>query len=181
MTADRKNPGGTRETGDVGATHASPLPGLHNLKPYSAYKDSGVLWLGEVPAHWEVLPNRATFSEMNVRENPQEQMLSVTIAEGVVRQKELLEDSSGRIAHAWTRPPTSSLSRAMSLTTRCGRGREPLAYRSTEASSVQLMCATASERRALTLPALSAEDTSVCERSGAMVIRHNFGHVEPST
>ncbi len=27
---------------------------IHNLKPYSAYKDSGVEWLGEVPAHWEV-------------------------------------------------------------------------------------------------------------------------------
>ena len=27
---------------------------IHNLKPYPAYKDSGVLWLGEVPEHWEV-------------------------------------------------------------------------------------------------------------------------------
>ena len=27
---------------------------IHNLKPYPAYKDSGVSWLGEVPAHWEV-------------------------------------------------------------------------------------------------------------------------------
>ena len=25
------------------------------LKPYPAYKDSGVEWLGKVPAHWEVL------------------------------------------------------------------------------------------------------------------------------
>ena len=25
-----------------------------DLKPYSAYKDSGVEWLGEVPTHWEV-------------------------------------------------------------------------------------------------------------------------------
>jgi len=25
-------------------------------KPYPAYKDSGVEWLGEVPAHWEVVP-----------------------------------------------------------------------------------------------------------------------------
>ena len=25
-----------------------------NLKPYSAYKDSGVEWLGDIPAHWEV-------------------------------------------------------------------------------------------------------------------------------
>ena len=24
------------------------------LKPYPAYKDSGVPWLGEVPAHWEI-------------------------------------------------------------------------------------------------------------------------------
>ncbi len=27
---------------------------IHNLKPYPAYKDSGMSWLGEVPAHWEV-------------------------------------------------------------------------------------------------------------------------------
>ena len=27
---------------------------IHNLKPYPAYKDSGVPWLGKVPAHWEV-------------------------------------------------------------------------------------------------------------------------------
>ena len=24
------------------------------FKPYPAYKDSGVEWLGEIPAHWEV-------------------------------------------------------------------------------------------------------------------------------
>ena len=69
MIPDRENPGGTRETEahdtglhaaahdtaprDVGATHASPLPGLFNLKPYPAYKDSGVPWLGEVPSHWK--------------------------------------------------------------------------------------------------------------------------------
>jgi len=27
---------------------------IHNLKPYPAYKDSGVPWLGKVPEHWEV-------------------------------------------------------------------------------------------------------------------------------
>jgi Restriction endonuclease S subunits len=27
---------------------------IHNLKPYPAYKDSGVSWLGEVPEHWDV-------------------------------------------------------------------------------------------------------------------------------
>jgi type I restriction enzyme S subunit len=27
---------------------------IHTLKPYPAYKDSGVSWLGKVPEHWEV-------------------------------------------------------------------------------------------------------------------------------
>ena len=27
----------------------------HRFKPYPAYKDSGVEWLGEIPAHWESL------------------------------------------------------------------------------------------------------------------------------
>jgi len=31
---------------------------IANLKPYAAYKDSGVPWLGEVPEHWEVVPLR---------------------------------------------------------------------------------------------------------------------------
>lgn len=29
---------------------------MEKLKPYPAYKDSGVEWLGQVPAHWEVRP-----------------------------------------------------------------------------------------------------------------------------
>ena len=27
---------------------------MAELKPYPAYKDSDVEWLGEIPAHWEV-------------------------------------------------------------------------------------------------------------------------------
>ena len=45
------------------------------LKPYPDYKDSGVPWLGEVPKHWEVLPNRALFAEVKERDHPEEQML----------------------------------------------------------------------------------------------------------
>ena len=29
------------------------MSALHRFKPYPAYKDSGVAWLGEIPAHWE--------------------------------------------------------------------------------------------------------------------------------
>ena len=36
-----------------GANEARAVAGLR-FKPYPAYKDSGVEWLGEIPAHWEV-------------------------------------------------------------------------------------------------------------------------------
>lgn len=67
---------------------------IDGLKPYPAMKDSGVPWLGEVPKHWRVLPNRAVFSEVRERDHPDADMLSVTIARGVVRQQALLEESS---------------------------------------------------------------------------------------
>lgn len=67
---------------------------IAGLKPYQRMKDSGVPWLGEVPAHWEVLPNRAIFTEVNERDHPNADMLSVTITRGVIRQKALLEDGT---------------------------------------------------------------------------------------
>jgi type I restriction enzyme S subunit len=36
---------------------------IGDLKPYPAYRDSGVAWLGEVPAHWKVMPGRACYFE----------------------------------------------------------------------------------------------------------------------
>ena len=38
---------------------------LQSLKPYPAYKDSGVEWLGEIPVHWEVkrLKHLATIND----------------------------------------------------------------------------------------------------------------------
>ena len=67
---------------------------IPDLKPYPAMKDSGVEWLGEVPEHWDVLPNRAFFAEVKKRGHPAEQMLSVTITKGVIPQRTLLADSS---------------------------------------------------------------------------------------
>jgi type I restriction enzyme S subunit len=34
---------------------------MENLRSYPAYKASGVLWLGQVPEHWDVLPARAVY------------------------------------------------------------------------------------------------------------------------
>lgn len=67
---------------------------IPTLTPYPAYKGSGVKWLGQVPEHWKVLHGRAVFREINDRGHPDEQMLSVTITRGVLRQADLLADSS---------------------------------------------------------------------------------------
>ena len=67
---------------------------IDGLKPYGEMKESGATWLGPVPRHWRVLPNRALFKEISERDHPEADMLSVTIAKGVIRQKSLLEDSS---------------------------------------------------------------------------------------
>jgi len=65
-----------------------------NLKPYPEMKESDVEWLGALPAHWKVLPNRAAFVEVKEPGHSHEQMLSVTISSGVIRQGELIEDTS---------------------------------------------------------------------------------------
>lgn len=67
---------------------------IAHLKPYPSMKESGVKWLGDVPKHWDVLPNRALFVEVKERDHPEEQMLSVTITKGIIRQQALLADSS---------------------------------------------------------------------------------------
>ncbi len=67
---------------------------IDGLVRYPKMKESGVGWLGEVPEHWRVLPNRAVFAEVKERDHPDADMLSVTITKGVIRQQALLEDRS---------------------------------------------------------------------------------------
>ncbi|MFO7774043.1 MAG: NADAR domain-containing protein [Dehalococcoidia bacterium] len=66
----------------------------NKLKPYPVYKDSGVSWLGKIPDHWRVLPNRSAFKEIQEKGHPDEEMLSVTITQGVIKQALLLRDTS---------------------------------------------------------------------------------------
>lgn len=67
---------------------------VNGLKPYPSYKGSGAEWLGVVPEHWAVLPNRGLFKEITERDHSDEQMLSVTIRKGVIQQKTLFANSS---------------------------------------------------------------------------------------
>ena len=64
------------------------------MKPYPDYKDSGVAWLGQIPAHWDALQNRALFKERITKGRIDEELLSVTMKEGIIKQKELLSESS---------------------------------------------------------------------------------------
>ncbi|MBD2655504.1 restriction endonuclease subunit S [Synechocystis sp. FACHB-383] len=54
------------------------------LKPYPEYKDSGVPWLGKIPAHWPEKRAKYYFKEVDERsETGDEEMLSVSHITGV--------------------------------------------------------------------------------------------------
>lgn len=63
---------------------------------YETYKDSGVEWLGDVPAHWRVERNLGVFDERKECNQPDKELLSVTVGRGIIRQSEITikKDSS---------------------------------------------------------------------------------------
>ena len=54
------------------------------IDPDAPMKDSGVDWLGHVPAHWDVVPPTALFTESKERAREGDQMLSATQKYGVI-------------------------------------------------------------------------------------------------
>ncbi|MFH1653360.1 MAG: restriction endonuclease subunit S [Pseudomonadota bacterium] len=64
------------------------------FKPYPEYKDSEQAWLGNIPEHWECVPHRAVFQEIKKQGYTEEPLLSVTISKGILKQKDLLANSS---------------------------------------------------------------------------------------
>lgn len=59
------------------------------IAKYPIYKDSGLDWLGDTPAHWEKQPNIALFRERIERGFQGSDLLSVTIERGIILQEEL--------------------------------------------------------------------------------------------
>src|SRR5512136_1784557 len=58
---------------------------IRELKPYSAYKDSGLRWLERVPATWRVMRGKHVFRIVDVRsQSGEEELLTVSSADGVV-------------------------------------------------------------------------------------------------
>jgi type I restriction enzyme S subunit len=64
---------------------------IDGLKPYPEYKDSGVSWVGEVPAHWESQKLRQVLIKKTERNRPELPLLSVVRDKGII-----LRDVSNR-------------------------------------------------------------------------------------
>lgn len=61
---------------------------MHDLKPYPAYKDSGVPWLGKVPERWNIRRGKTIFNCVDVRSSTgQEELLTVSSQHGVIPRK----------------------------------------------------------------------------------------------
>ncbi len=56
-------------------------------RPYLAYKPSGIEWLGDVPAHWDVRRVKTVLQERNEKGFPDEPLLAATQTKGVVRKE----------------------------------------------------------------------------------------------
>jgi len=61
---------------------------IANLQPYPEYKDSGVPWLGNIPAQWDVRRMKLLLSEVDSRSSTgREQLLRVSQYTGVTQRK----------------------------------------------------------------------------------------------
>jgi type I restriction enzyme, S subunit len=56
---------------------------IENLKPYPEIKDSGLSWLGEIPAHWDIKRNGSLFQQRNAVGEPDWPILEVSLRTGV--------------------------------------------------------------------------------------------------
>jgi type I restriction enzyme S subunit len=60
---------------------------IANLKPYAEYQDSGLAWMGKVPAHWVVRRLKYIVQELDSRSTSgQEQLLRVSQFTGVTQR-----------------------------------------------------------------------------------------------
>jgi type I restriction enzyme, S subunit len=56
---------------------------IEDLKPYPETKDSGLAWLGEIPAHWNIKRNGSLFQQRNAVGEPDWPILEVSLRTGV--------------------------------------------------------------------------------------------------
>jgi type I restriction enzyme S subunit len=54
------------------------------IEKYSAYKDSGAEWMGEIPNHWNSIRMKHLFRDVSIKNKSDAELLSVTQDQGVV-------------------------------------------------------------------------------------------------
>ena len=67
---------------------------IADLKPHADCKDSGLPWLGKVPAHWQIVRSKRLFTARKELARPDDVQLSATQAYGVIAQS-LYEKRTG--------------------------------------------------------------------------------------
>jgi len=67
---------------------------MNHLKPYPAYKDSGLPWLGEVPEHWDVKSLGSLTRPLNKRGSPNLPLLSVVREKGVIPRSSMSDEEN---------------------------------------------------------------------------------------
>lgn len=72
---------------------------IGELKPYAQYKDSGLPWLGRVPAHWRVVRNGSLFGQRSKTGYAELPILEVSLKTGVqvrsfgtAKRKQIMSD-----------------------------------------------------------------------------------------
>jgi type I restriction enzyme S subunit len=66
----------------------------YNLQPYPEYKNSGVPWLGEIPAHWAMRSLGSLLSPRSERNQPELPLLSVVREKGVIPRATMSTDEN---------------------------------------------------------------------------------------
>src|SRR5260221_5357275 len=65
---------------------------IANLRPYPEYKESGLLWLGRIPAHWKLLRSKYLFREVDNRSiTGEETRLSMSQQHGLIPSSRIEE------------------------------------------------------------------------------------------
>lgn len=79
---------------------------ITELKPYEAYKESVLPWLGRVPKHWGILPLRALLAERKEKNDPVKttNILSLSLRTGVIPYSEKKPGGKGVSSYLCKRP-----------------------------------------------------------------------------
>lgn len=63
-------------------------------------KDSGTAWLPKLPSHWELIPSKYLFQNMDCRKLPNDKQLTASQKYGIISQEEYMERENAKVVLA---------------------------------------------------------------------------------